>query len=239
MAAISGLNGNVVYASGYTTIVDGWNMNIEAALQDLTPFRPTSNHVVQMTSNLLKGATGGYNCKLGVDHLATLASAGYAGDPDEWTFVQTCEAREITPFTAQWRTFIPGLLDSEAEVIHYVDDGETVPLAGDSGTAVLTVTTGKTVSMPFICQSRSPGVTVADDQRRITAFLKASGFPTIVGLPAAGTTGTGEFYISANRALTATILVTRVQINVNRRESRGSIGIQYVANGEVTRINPA
>ena len=65
-APISGLTGEVTYASGYTALIDGWTLSVNAAPQDLTALNPAYSHQVMMSSGLLKGAAGRYGCKLAV-----------------------------------------------------------------------------------------------------------------------------------------------------------------------------
>ena len=237
MAAISGLLGSITYANGYTTLVDSWGMIIAAAPQDLTPLSPTSNHQQLLTAGLLQGAGGQYTCKLAVDAVADADMGGaiYDTNPHEWVFNSTCEAREITPFGASWRTYIDGLKTTSFIMTSYIDDTTVLPLAGSAGTATLTVTTGVNYSVPYVIQQVQGGVSAADEMRRIAMACLGSSLPTANGsLPLAGTTGAATFVAKTGRQYSGTILVVGCVVAVNRPLSVGTISVDFVVNGAVT-----
>ncbi len=235
MAAINGILGSVTFAGGYTTLARNWSMNIEAAPQDLTPLSPTDNHEQQAHADdcLLRGASGSYSCRLKVCDDATLTSDTYDTNPEEWMFHQSCEAREITPLGAAWRTYIDGLKRSDIEIVSYIDDTTALPLAGDDGSATLTAAAATTYSVDYVVVGAESSVDTDDSGRRVVIRANAYQNPTASTLPLSGVSGAATFTAETGRFYTGTILITDVVTRVNRRTSEGSIDFQFVINGEL------
>ena len=234
MSAVSGLLGTISLAGGYVTMADSWTLASNAALQDLTPLSPTSNHQQLMTTGLLLGAAGSYHCKLPVDAVAGY-SVGSLVNPEEWSFFSACEAREVTPLGAVWRTYVTGLGVSGFECVAYVDASNPLIVAGTSGTATLTLTTGVYYSVPSIVSHVGAGVSADDAQRRIIVRAGAYAVPSAYGgLPLPGLSGACVLTASAGRTYSCTVLTTGVTCRVNRRMSQGDVVVEFVANGVVT-----
>ena len=232
---LSGLSGSVTYACGYTTLIRGWGMGVNAAPQDLTALNPAYSHQVLASTGLLKGAAGSYWCKLVVgpnaDHNA--GAGGYDTFPEEWTFIQDSEAREVTPFKAEWRTYVPGLRTSGLEMVSYIEDTQALPLAGTTGTAVLTVDGARHYNVPYVVVGNDSGVDTEDTERRVvTTGAGISAPQSVGGLPLAGTECAIKlFAMPATRRYEGTALVTGVSVSVNRALSIGSIAVGFVING--------
>jgi len=236
MSVISGLTGSITYASGYVVLCDAWHLMLNAALQDGTPLSPTSGHQQLLAAAALKGGAGRYHCKLAVDEIADYSGVSYNTNPEEWSFMSMCEARETTQLKAAWRTFVAGLINSGFEAVSYIDNITVLPLPGTSGTTQLTVTTGKNYEMGYIVGDIDVGVSTNDEARRINMRALASAAPTSNGgLPVAGTTGSATFVAYTGRQYAAAgILVTGILCRVNRRASYGDITVDFVLNGALT-----
>jgi len=235
MAAISGILGSVTFASGYTTLAHGWSMNIEAVPQDITGLSPAGNHQQLETTGLLSGASGMYRCKLAVV-TASAMTGPYVTDPEEFTLVMRCEARETTPLGATWRTFIAGLLSTQLTEVSYIDGTTPIPATIAAGTAVVTLDSGRSYSVPYIVTRIDGGVDTEDVERRLTVEMLGSSAPTPTGLATLipGINGAFSFVAEGARLVSGTLLVTGVTIRVNRRTSEGSIEVAYVCTGTVT-----
>ena len=237
MAVLSGLDGTITFAAGYTILARGWTMSINAAPQDLTPINPTWDHQKLLNTALLQSAAGSYGCRLGVGTTALLnAGAGeYDTFPEEWTLTQTCEAREVTVLGAAWRTYVAGLKSTSFEMVSYVDGIQALPLANRADTAILTTDAGRFYTVPYVVIGQDSGVDVDDTQRRVVTSCAATDRPVATGgLPLTGDFGVATFFAGGtNRKYVCDILVTGVVVNVNRAVSVGSVGISFVANGVV------
>ncbi len=173
MPALSGLNGTVTYAAGYTILAQGWQMMVAAAPQDLTPINPAGDHQQLMTSGLLLGAAGSYVCRLGVPATA-LGGGGvgaYDAYPEEWQFVNTCEAREVTVLGATWRTYLSGLKTTGIQIVSYIEDTQVLPLAGTNRTATLQTDTGRFYTVPYVVLGHDSGVDAEDTERMVRQIL--------------------------------------------------------------------
>jgi len=181
--AISGLTGSVTYDCGYTALMRGWTLGVNAAPQDLTALNPAYGHQVLASTGLLKGAAGTYECKLAVGPAADHnAGAGqYDTFPEEWSFTQSAEAREVTPFKAQWRTFVAGLRASGLQMVNYIEDTQILPLAGMTATAVLTVDGARHYNVPYVVLGNDLGVDTEDVERRVVTSGAAISVPEQVG----------------------------------------------------------
>ena len=232
---LSGLSGSVTYACGYTALIRGWTMGVNAAPQDLTALNPAYSHQVLASSGLLKGAAGTYECKLAVgataDHNA--GAGGYDTFPEEWTFTQAAEAREVTPFKAEWRTYVAGLRTTGLQMVQYIEDTQALPLAGMTATAVLTVDGARHYNVPYVVVGNDSGVDTEDTERRIvTTGAGISAPQSVGGLPLAGTQCVIKLYaMPATRRYEGTALVTGVSVSVNRALSIGSVAVGFVING--------
>lgn len=236
MAAISGVNGSVTFAAGYTTLADSWIMIVGAAPQDVTPLNPASDHQQLMDTGLLRGAYGNYTCKYEVD-----ADVGIANPPydtlttEEWTFQAVCEAREITPLAASWRTYIAGLKSGGFDCVSYIDDGEALPTAGNTGVVTLRMTAALSYQVPYIVLEASSGVAAADIMRRVNLSCAADSVPTVSeGLPYVGNEGAATFVAEGARQYTCDILVVGITASMNRAASIGGISVDFVVNGALT-----
>lgn len=234
MAAVSGLLGSVTYATGYTVLVDQWNLGIFASPQDLTPLTPTLGHQQLSATNLLQGAAGSYHCKLEVDHLATFTHSSYLSNPEEWAFFSACGAREVTPFLATWRSYVPGLLVGGFTTVAYIDDTTPLVLAGTTAVATLTASAAASYSVPYVVTGVDAGVSTDDTLRRVMVTAATISNPSPTVLPVAGTAGDISLVAVAGRQYTIeNILVTGVMCSVNRRTGVGDIFVDFLANGAV------
>ena len=232
---LSGLSGSATYACGYTSLIRGWTLGVNAAPQDLTALNPAYSHQVLASTGLLKGAAGSYECKLAVGPLADHnAGAGqYDTFPEEWSFTQAAEAREVTPFKAQWRTYVSGLRTSGLQMVQYIEDTQALPLAGMTATAVLTVDGARHYNVPYVVLGNDVGVDTDDVERRVVTSGSAISAPQSVGgLPLAATECVIKLYaMPGGRRYEGTALVTGVSVSVNRALSVGSIAVAFVING--------
>lgn len=251
MIAISGLNGSVTFASGYTDIVDSWNAFLSSTPQDLTPLSPEGSHVELFSpdnaAGLLRGGEGTYTCKLEVPETANISGTISGSDdllnPESWALRSQCEARDITPLTAEWRTFVAGLKSNSVEATFYIDDTE--PLIVSGATADFALVVEGTLAgekhydnVKVNIHEVSCGV-AADDIMRRTSIVGDvyGGSDNLIdaeNLPLAGDSGAATFVAEGGRQYSGDILVTSVVCAVNRRESIGSIEVGFVFNGEVT-----
>ncbi len=240
MAALSGLTGSLTFGAGYTLIVDGWTLNIIATAQPMTPLSPAGNHETNMGAGLLKGGTGSYHCKLAVGPAAlyALAGAGYDPNPEEWSFESSCNPRETTPLGAvgNWRTFLPGLIRSRAELVTYLDDAAALPLGGAVDTATLTISAGLSLSLPYVVENTHAGIDTGDIERRVILSVLGTEAPTPTGaFPLAGITGVATLDTDGALDYTlAEILITSSRVRVNRRTSLGSVDCDFVVSGAIT-----
>lgn len=235
---LSGLTGRVTYACGYTTLIRGWTLGVNAAMQDLTALDPAYAHQVMASSGLLQGAAGSYGCRLAVGPTADHdgGAGAYDNFPEEWAFMQTCEAREVTVLKANWRTYVPGLRTTALQMVNYLNDTQVLPLAGMTTTAVLAVDGARRYNVPYVVLSNDSGVDVDDVERRVITSGAGISVPQSVGgLPLAGTECLIKLYAmpGANRRYEGLGLVTGVSVSVNRQASIGSIAVAFVINGEL------
>lgn len=233
--ALSGLSGSVTYACGYTALIRGWTLGVNAAPQDLTALNPAYSHQVLASTGLLKGAAGVYDCRLAVGAAADHnAGAGqYDTFPEQWTFTQACEAREVTRFKAEWRTFVAGLVTTGLQMVNYVEDTKALPLAGMTATAVLTVDGARHYNVPYVVLGNDVGVDTDDVERRVvTSGAGISAPQSVGGLPLAGDECTIKLYAMAGaRRYEGSGLCTGVSVSLNRALSIGSVAVAFVING--------
>ena len=233
--AISGLTGSVTFASGYTTLVDRWTAALNATMQDITAFSPTSSHQALATSGLVTGGEGTYHCKLAVPSTA-LFTGPYAGFPESWTLRSTMTPREVTILGGTWKSYVGGLLSSEIELRAWVEDTTALPIAGTTGSAVLTAVTGQYYTVTYVMNSVDVEIDVDNPEGHIlTTRGSTSAIPEVTGaLPLPNATGSATFVAYTGRQYGGTIFITSVLAQVNRRTGIGGIDVGFVWSSTIT-----
>lgn len=240
---LSGVYGSATVAPGWTSLIHRWALQLSADVQDMTPLSPAGGHQQLLHDGLLRGAAGNYSCRLPVGIAAlTSASALLNSYADEWTFVSNCEARDSTPLGSAWKRYIPGLITSGCELVHYLDALHQLPLMPQSGgidTLTLQVDAGHRYGMHVVQVGSDTAVNVEDagGERKITSRFASTAEPTSYGaMPLAGVVITAATFVAEGgvkyRIVTpASALITSVMVKVNRRTSTGSIDIGFVLDG--------
>lgn len=234
MSVISGATGNVAFASGFALSPYTWEVRPSGLVVETTPFSPSGGYVTRASANL-KGWKGNYKCRQVVNASAAITGPSYLSNPFEFTVKGTCKELESTKFGDTWRAYVAGLLDMEGSYKVYVDSADALPLPLTTATALFTITTGVSYSIPIIiCDEITVGVAVDGSTRIATVPWKGTGVPTITNGAIPGATGSATFTAYSGRTYSGTILVTTVGITVNRDNSNSEWSLDFVGNGALT-----
>jgi hypothetical protein len=234
MSAISGSTGNVTFANGFAVSPYQWEVRPSGLIVETTPFSPTADYVTRAGANL-KGWKGNYKCRQPVTATAAISGPAYLANPFEYTLKLLCKELETTAFGATWRSYVAGLKDAEGSYKVYVDSAVALPLPLTTATALFTVDTGLTYSIPIIIGDEiTVGVAVDGSTRIATVPWKATGAPTITGGAEPGATGAATLQAYSGKTYAGTILVTAVNLTVNRDNSNSEWSLDFVGNGALT-----
>lgn len=237
MASVSGLDGSVTFASGYTTDVDSWIMRVFSTPLDKTAFQPTDNHQV-LCSDMVNGAEGRYTAKVCVTTDSDITDTGdlYDPYPHRWFYRSEMTPRMATAFGDSWHSWNTGLISTMFRMQTWLDTAQAPPTVL-SGTATLALDGTNSYEIPYRSTSIDIGVAVDDDGRREALIEgQATGAITANLLPEAGTSGSAEFLLdSAGGAkYTTNIIVTAVEMVVDRLVPEGQIAVEFVVNNTLT-----
>jgi hypothetical protein len=236
--AISGVIGSVAFASGFTSGNFAWELRTSGLLIENTGFAPTGGYRTRVGGNL-GGWKGSYRCRQPVNATAEVSGPTYLAFPFEFSIEATSnvEDHECTPFGATWRTYVTAnlLLDITGDYKVYVDDTNPAPAAEQTASAVFTIATGLSYSIPIITgEEITEGVAVDGKTPIITVPWKATGAPTIVGGLAGGATGSATFTAATGRTCAGTIVVAKAGIRCNRDASNSEWNVAFVGTGALT-----
>jgi len=235
MAGITGHDGSVTYAAGYTTNTHAWRVTDGGDTILTTPFAPAGDSVTRAAA--ISNWEGEYRTwQPGtVNTGLTMAGGYYVTNAHSYSLEITAEDLMTTPFGADYNTRISGLLSATGSYECYIDDTTTLPVRGTTDTITLTIDTGKSYEIPILIASVDVPVSADGGDRVLTVNWESSGNFTETGaVPLIASTGAAIFVAAGARQYSGTILVIRLGISQTATRDSAEWTIGFVGSGDNT-----
>lgn len=234
MAAITGIDGSVTFAAGYTTNAHAWRINDGGDLPDVTPFAPAGNAVVRVAG--IGDWSGEYRCweQATAATGVTMAGGYYTTNAHSFTLELTCADLLTTPFGADYNTRVGGLISATGGYDCYLDSVTPLPQRGSSDTLTLTIGAGETYDIPIYVGSVEARGSASGDDRHVTVNWESRGDITETAVPIIGVTGAAEFVAEGARKYTGNILINRIGINMTYAREAAEWTFGFAGNGDLT-----
>ena len=234
MAPITGHDGSVTFASGYTTYNFAWTITDGGASVETTPFQPPGDSITR--SFAIADWSGEYRCRqvATVNTGLTLAGGYYAPRAHSFTLEMTAQDLLTTPFGANYNTRIAGLLSATGSYDCYLDNTVVLPQRGSSDTVTLTIDAGDTYTIPMIVREIGARVSTDGSDRHVTVTWESNGNFTETGTPIIGVGGAAVFIAEGGRQYSGNIIVTRIAISQTASRDIAEYTFGFVGNGDLT-----
>ena len=234
-ALISGCEGSVTYASGYTTNAYSWLMRYRADVIDRTPFTPTSSYMSRQ-AGILSGS-GTYKCHYPVTVTSAVTGPAYVSFVNAYDLTLICKELEGTKFTDAAKTYIAGLLSAEGNYTAWLDDTTALPTAGATANGVFLLQTGLGYTVPLVVgEDVSVEVSADGSARQATIPFKSTGVVTLTGSPPIPgiASSAATFVAYTGRQYSGSIIPTRIGVRMRADRTQGEITVDFVVNGALT-----
>lgn len=233
MAAITGHDGNVVFAGGYVTNVHAWRITDNTGALDTTPFQPAGDSRTKAVA--IGNWEGEYRCHQVATVVTDITATGGYYDTNAHSFSLEIVADDLitTPFGADYNTRISGLLSASGSYDCYIDDGVVLPTHGSTDTLTLTMALGASYSIPVLITSVESRVSADGSDRHLTINWESNGNFTETATPIIAATGAAEFTAEGGREYSGTILITRIGITMTAQRDAAEYTFGFVGNGDL------
>jgi len=234
MAAITGHNGSVTFAAGYTDDAHAWRINDKNELPIVTPFAPAGDAEVRVAG--IGDWDGEYRCwkQSTVSTDLTLAGGYYSTNAHSYSLELVCKDLLTTPFGADYNTRIGGLVSASGSYDCYLDGTTALPNSGNSDTITLTIAAGEKYEIPILIGNVEPRVSASGDDRHVVVSWESRGAITETAVPIIGVTGGAVFLAAGARQYSGAILVTRIGITMTYAREAAEYTIGFMGNGDLT-----
>ena len=234
MAAITGHDGSVTFAAGYTDDTHAWRINDAGDVPIVTPFGPAGDAEVRVAG--IGDWSGEYRCwqQSTVSTDLTLAGGFYSTNAHSYSIELICKDLLTTPFGADYNTRIGGLVSASGSYDCYLDGTTPLPNRGSSDTITLTVDAGQTYEIPIIISNVESRVSASGDDRHVVVSWESRGEITETTVPVIGITGAATFVADGARRYTGDILITRIGITLTYAREAAEWTFGFMGNGDLT-----